>query len=272
MSMADEPNDDATLLIITCPCSVSSNDEQHFRDEAEAIKAIFGQSNCEIMCPKHPDDVYTRINREGSRISKVHFIGNGDLTVDAAPGLAFPKQGGEPGYVEYKIEDYVKKVFFRERGSLDLIFLSGSETNSLGEPLHINENAKCVICWSTRAQIDAAKELAVAFYTALKNPIQLCAAAPAEKQKTWSGEQQCHAAFHAARAELSKRWNLALNPDSPQFHPQIHKTPATATTKTTRSDGSVAYQGSTVVKPKKEDSQKRRVAGRPRILPSLPAL
>jgi uncharacterized membrane protein YgcG len=260
-------NEHATLLIITCP--VFERDAI-FGQEAKEIAEIYGAEKCEIMdmtANNSPEEICERINRPGSCIRCLHFIGHGDLTVEDQNVCGF--YDPETGSLNQSLtpKDYAKRIFAKASGSLDLVFLNACETISVGELLHREENAKCVIFWDTRAQTDAAKQFSGHFYRKLKQP--------AEKHQTWSLVQQCHAAFHEAKRELAERWNVELNPDADQFALKVKKKKnehgQLVTTMRTNSDGSgVTITGSTVIKPNKLDSRNRKMSGRPRILPALP--
>jgi hypothetical protein len=254
----------ATLLIVTCPVFGS---DIRFLKEAQAIEAIYGKDNCEIMemgANNHPSEIYERINRPGSKISKIHFIGHGDLTSKEDENTLgmFDSETGVLA-TQYGPEYYASNVFHKESHPLELVFLNTCETISVGERIFQRGGAQTVICWDTRAQTDACKQLAEAFYRSLVNPV--------EGRRSSSVEHQQHDAFRGAKAKLAESWNVELNPDAVQFTPRVKKRRdehgQLMTTMRTNDDGSgVTITGSTVIKPNKTDQRNRKFSGRPRIL------
>jgi hypothetical protein len=149
MSSVPLANPNATLLVIACELTGltprKNGKPEHFLDvmvEARKIQAIWGEGACLIMFNKTPDEVCHRINREGSQISMVHFVGHGDLPDGNRYNLAFSDAQGLPVTSEQtgslSLLQFYRAIIHKKKRKLELVFLNGCQVPPHTHTLYIH--------------------------------------------------------------------------------------------------------------------------------------
>jgi hypothetical protein len=134
---------EATLLVIAC--ELHGLGPEHFLDvmvEARNIQNIWGEGACLIMFNKTPDEVCHRINREGSQISMVHFVGHGDLVDGNRYNLAFSDAQGRQVTSEQtgslSLLQFYTEIIHKKKRKLELVFLNGCQVPPYTHTLYIH--------------------------------------------------------------------------------------------------------------------------------------